>query len=113
MHGNEKPKGGCDVTTIERTTERVVVSSGPTILTLDKGAATVTMTRKVLLWTKKPRQRSLSDIVGVNVDRNVDRASGVELSCVALVMRDGGAWSLPYTGNEDATDTAAAIRDFL
>jgi hypothetical protein len=106
-------KGGCDVTTIERTTTRVAVRSGPTNLTLNKEAGTVTMTRKLLLWSKKPSERPLSDIVGVNVDRNVDRASGVELCCVVLIMRDGSAWSLPYTDNEDATDTAAAIGDFL
>jgi hypothetical protein len=69
--------------------------------------------RYCLFWTKKPKERPLSDIVGVNVDRSVDRASGGELCCVALIMRDGSAWSLPYTTNEDAGDTAAALRDFL
>src|SRR5262245_687035 len=101
------------MTAIERTTERMVVSSGPTTLTIDKAAATLSMVRKILFWGKKPRQRPLSDIVSVNVDRNVDRASGVELCCVAIVMRDGSAWALPYTASEDATDTAGAIRDFL
>jgi hypothetical protein len=101
------------MTTIERTTERMVVRSGPTTLTLDKGAAALSMTRKALFWTKKPKERPLSDIVGVNVDRSVDRASGVELCCVALIVRDGSAWSLPYTTNEDAANTAAAMRDFL
>lgn len=101
------------MTTIERTAERMVVSSGPTTLTLDKATATLSMIRKILIWAKKPRERPLSDLVGVNVDRNVDRASGVELCCVALVMRDGSAWVLPYTASEDAADTAGAIRDFL
>ena len=101
------------MTTIERAPQRLVLQSGSTTLTLDRTAAKATMQSKLLFWARKPRERPLADIVGVNVDAGVDRASGVELCNPMLVMRDGSAWALPHTDRKDATETAAAIRDFL
>ncbi len=71
------------------------------------------MQRKVLFWSRAPMSRPLADIVSVHVDANVDRASGAELCSPMMVMRDGSAWALPHTDKKDATETAAAIRDFL
>ena len=100
-------------TKIKRAEQQLVVQSGSTTLTLDKASDRTTMQSKFLFWAKKPRERPLADIVGVNVDAGVDRASGVELCNPMLVMRDGSAWALPHTDRKDATETAAAIRDFL
>ncbi len=98
---------------IQRTEHQLVVQDGSTTLTLDKTASTATMQSKLLFWAKKPRERPLADIVGVNVDAGIDRASGVELCNPMLVMRDGSAWALPHTDRKDATETAAAVRSFL
>jgi hypothetical protein len=98
---------------IERTDQRLAIRSGSTALTLDKAAAKAVMGRKMLLWSRKPIERPIADIVAVNVDASVDRASGVELCCAMLVMRDGSAWALPYTDRKDATETAGVIRSFL
>ena len=64
-------------------------------------------------WTRKPVERPLSDVVRVTVDANVNRASGVGLCSTMLVMVDGSAWALPPTDRKDATEAAAAVRDFL
>jgi hypothetical protein len=101
------------MTSIDRSEQRLVVQSGSTTLTLDKAAARVVMQRKTLFWARKPIERPLADIASIQVDANVDRASGVELCSPMLVMRDGSAWALPHTERKDATDTAAAIRAFL
>jgi hypothetical protein len=98
---------------IERTAERLVLQSGSTTLTLDKASTSATMHRKFMFWARKPMQRRLGDVAGVNVDTNVDRASGVELCSTMLVMRDGSAWALPLTDRKDAAEMAGAVRDFL
>jgi hypothetical protein len=113
MLGAKKQGRTQAMTSIDRSEQRLVVQSGSTTLTLDKAAARVAMQRKTLFWARKPIERPLADIASVQVDANVDRASGVELCSPMLVMRDGSAWALPHTERKDATDTAAAIRAFL
>jgi hypothetical protein len=98
---------------IERTQQRLVVQSGSTTLTLDKESGRASMQRKLLFWARKPIERPLGDIASINVDANVDRASGVELCSPMLVMRDGSAWALPHTDRTDATETATVLRSFL
>ena len=99
--------------TIERASQRLVLRSGSTTLTLDKNAGKATMQRKLLFWARKPLERALSDFVQVTIDANVDRGSGVELCSTMLVMRGGSAWALPPTARKDASESAAAIREFL
>ena len=101
------------VTKIERTERHLVVQAGPTTLRLDKEDSKASLQRKLLFWARKPIERPLNDIVSVNVDANVDRASGVELCAPMLVMRDGSAWALPYTDRTDATKTASVVGSFL
>ncbi len=101
------------MTTIERTPQRLVLKSGSTTFTLDRNAGKATMQRKFLFWARRPMERSLADVAGANVDTFVDRASGVELCSVMLVMGDGSAWALPHTDKKDATAAADAIRGFL
>jgi hypothetical protein len=101
------------MTTIERAPHRLVLRSGSTTLTLDKDTGKALLQRKLLFWARKPIEHPLSDVTRVNVDANVDRASGVELCSTMLVMPDGSAWALPLTDRKDATETAAAIKDFL
>jgi hypothetical protein len=100
-------------TKIERAEQQLVVQSGSTTLTLDKASGKAALQSKLLFWARKPRERLLADIVGVNVDAGIDRASGVELCNPMLVMRDGSAWALPHTDRKDATETASEIRNFL
>ena len=99
--------------TIERSPQRLVLRSGSTTVTLDKDASKAAMARKLLLWARKPLERPLSDVTRVTVDANVDRASGVELCSVMLVMNDGSAWALPHTNRKDATAAAEAAESFL
>jgi hypothetical protein len=98
---------------VERAPQRLVLRSGSTTLTLDKDKGRALMERKFLFWARKPMERQLSDVTQVNIDANLDRASGVELCSTMLVMRDGSAWALPPTDRKDATETAAAMREFL
>ena len=98
---------------IERTQHQLVVRSGSTTLTLDKVSGKASMQRKLLFWARKPMERPLADIASINVDTNIDRASGVELCNPILVMRDGSAWALPHTDRTDATETASVLRSFL
>ena len=90
-----------------------MVAGAPGAGTLDKDSGKASMQGKFLFWARKPNERPLTDIVAVNVDANVDRASGVELCSPMLVMRDGSAWALPYTDRTDATETASVVRSFL
>jgi hypothetical protein len=98
---------------IERTVQQLVVQSGSTTLALDRQSGKATMRRKLLFWARAPIERPLTDIVSVNVNADVDRASGVELCSPMLVMRDGSAWALPHTDRADATETVSSIRSFL
>jgi hypothetical protein len=106
-------QGNAPMTIIERAPHRLVLRSGSTTLTLDKDSGKALMERKLLFWARRPIEHPLSDVIQVNVDANVDRASGVELCSTMLVMPDGSAWALPPTDRKDATEAAAAIREFL
>src|SRR5262245_26639109 len=97
----------------ESTTERLVLKSGSTTLTLDKSKGTAILQRKILIVSLKPIEAPLSDIVSVTVDAAVDRASGVEVCHTMLVTRAGAGWALPAKDKADAQANAAAIRGFL
>jgi len=97
----------------ERTSQRLVVTSGGTTLTLDKDAGTAALQRKLLLWKLKPTEAPLADIADVTVDAAVDRASGVEVCSTMLVMRSGTGWALPASDKKDAQANADALREFL
>jgi hypothetical protein len=98
---------------IERTSERLVLTSGSTTFTLDKAANKATLQRKFLWWRLKPAETSLSDIAAVTVDNAVDRASGVEVCHTMLIMQRGQGWAVPAADKTDAETTAAALRQFL
>ena len=101
------------MTKIERSEQQLVMTSGSTTLTLDRKADKIRMQRKLLFWAKKPLERALSDIASIDMEGNVDRASGVELCRPILVMRDGSAWVLPHSDRPDATETTSVLRNFL
>jgi hypothetical protein len=63
----------------ERTSQRLVLKSGSTTLTLDKTTDKAILQRKLLLWGLKPVEASLSEISDITIDTAVDRASGVEV----------------------------------
>jgi hypothetical protein len=99
---------------VESTSQRLVVKSGATSLILSKETGKASLQRKLLyLWTLKPSEVALSDIVEVNVDTAVDRASGVDVCSTMLVMRSGVAWAFPCSNKKEASETAHAIREFL
>ena len=99
--------------TIESTPQQLVMQFGSTKLTLDKTSATTILQRKMLFWALKPVTKPLSDISQVKVDTAVDRASGVEVCSVALIMASGAAWTLAENDQASAQATASTIQNFL
>jgi hypothetical protein len=98
---------------LEQTPRRLVLKSGTTTLTLDKGTGKATLQRKVLFWKSKPVEAMLSDISSITVDKMVDRASGVEIYNTVLVTGAGAGWSVPASDKVEADKNAIALRDFL
>jgi hypothetical protein len=92
---------------------QLVLTSGPTTLTLEKDVDKATLQRKLLFWKLTPAETLLTNIVNVTVDSAVDRASGVEVCHTMLIMRTGEGWAFPAADNQDAQTKAKAIRDFL
>jgi hypothetical protein len=97
----------------ERTSHRLVLKSGSTMLTLDKTADKAILQRTLLLWGLKPVQASLSEISDITIDTAVDRASGVEVCHTMLIMQDGRGWAFPAADKTEAETNAGAMRDFL
>jgi hypothetical protein len=98
---------------VEQSTDQLVLKSGSTTLVLDRAAARAILRRKFLFWDLKPIEVPIADVLGVNVDAAVDRASGVEVCSTMIVMRSGAAWALAATDKPDANAMAAAVRGFL
>jgi hypothetical protein len=98
---------------IETTPERLVLKSGSTTLTLDKGANKATMQRKLLLWQLKPVEAPLSEVTDITIDTAVDRASGVEVCHTMLILHGSAGWAFPAADKSDAEANAAALRQFL
>jgi hypothetical protein len=97
----------------ESAPNRLVLQSGSTTLTLDKGADKAVLQRKVLFWSSKPSEVSLSQIADVSADMAVDRASGIEIWHTMLVLQTGAGWVFPAENKQEAHDNIAAIRKFL
>ena len=97
----------------ETNPQRMVLQSGSTILTLDKVASTATMQRKFLFWNLKPMVAPLADMVNVEVDAGMDRASGIEVCNTMLITRAGAAWALPAADKRDAEATAVTMKQYL
>ena len=97
----------------ENAPRRLVLKSGSTTLTLDKDAGKATLQRRFLMWNLKPAETPLSEVVRVTIDAAVDRASGVEVFHIMLVMRTGKGWGFPAANAQDAQTKADSIRAFL
>jgi hypothetical protein len=97
----------------ENTPQLLVLKSGSTTLTLDKGAGKATMQRKLLFWALKPLEMPLSEVAEIAIDAGVDRASGIEVCNTMLVSRAGVGWAMPAADKKDAEKTSAALREFL
>ncbi len=97
----------------EATPQHMILQSGSTTLTLDKTANTATMRRKFLFWNLKPMVAPLADLVNVEVDAGMDRASGIEVCNTMLITRAGAAWALPASDKRDAETTATAMKQYL
>ncbi|MBI3434564.1 MAG: hypothetical protein HY056_05735 [Proteobacteria bacterium] len=98
---------------VEQNSQRIVLRSGSTTLTLDRTAGGAVLRRKILFWQRKPRETPLSDIATIAADAHVDPASGADLWSTRLVMRDGAAWTLAAADRNDALASAVTLRDFL
>lgn len=98
---------------IEKTTQRLVLKSGSTVLTLDKTADKIILQRKLLLWKSKPVEAPLSEVTDITIDTAVDRASGVEVCHTMLIVRDGKGLAFPAADKKDAETNAAVMRLFL
>ena len=97
----------------EDTPRQLVLKSGSKTLTLDKDAGKTTLQRKFLIWGLRPMEAPLSEVADVTVDTSVDRASGVEICHIMVVMRTGAGWALPAMDKQDAQTKATAIRAFV
>jgi hypothetical protein len=97
----------------ESTPQRLVLVSGSTTLTLDKGDGKATLQRKMLFWKLKPTELPLAEFWSIAVDKVVDRASGVEIFHTMLITRGGAAWAFPASDKQEAEANVAAIRAFL
>lgn len=98
---------------ISESHDQFVATSGATTITLDRNAGKAIMQRKILLWSRKPVEKPLSEICRCAVDAAVDRASGAEMCNTMLIDRDGAAWALPAEDKKDAQSTAARVCAFL
>ena len=97
----------------ENAPRQLVLKSGSTTLTLDQDAGKATLQRKFLMWNLKPVETPLPEVARVQIDAAVDRASGVEVFHIMLVMRTGKGWGFPAANAKDAQTKADAIRAFL
>lgn len=91
----------------------LVLKSGSTTLTLDKGTGQAILQRKIVVWRPKPLEASLSQIANVSADKAVDRASGVEIWHTMLVLHTGEGWAFPAANQQEAENNITAIRQFL
>jgi len=98
---------------LENTPQRLVLRSGSNTLTLDKGAGTASLGRKMLFWNLKPVVHPLSDIVEVKRDSVKDPVSGALVHHTMLLSRDGSAWAFAEAEQKDAEAVIAAVRGFL
>lgn len=97
----------------ENTPKKLVLQSGSSTLILDKGAGTVTLQRKLLMWGRKPIEFKLSELADTAVDAAVDRASGIEVCNTMLIMKGGQGLAMPAADKKEAQANAAAIRKFV
>jgi hypothetical protein len=99
--------------TTERSSERLVLKSGPTTVVLDKVADKAILERTSLLWAREPAELPLSWISGARVSTSIDDGSKAEICSLTLVMREGDGWVLSAKDKQDAAAGASTVRDFL
>jgi hypothetical protein len=92
---------------------QLVLKSGSTTVTLDKGAGKITFERKIFFWKAKPMTANLADVSQVSVDTAVDRASGIDVCSTMIVFGGGQAWVFPAADKKEAQNNAARLREFL
>lgn len=104
------------MTIVERNSERFVVQSGSALgkmtLALDKRDGRAVLTRKTLMWHRKPREFDLGEIEDVAVTSFKDGPSGVIVHRAVLKLAGDQVLPLPLPDRE-AEETAQALREFL
>jgi hypothetical protein len=98
---------------VESASQRMVLKSGSTSVTLDKAAGTATLQRKLFFVSLKPVEQPLSEIADVTLDTVVDPASHAEIDHAMLKLRSGGGWALAADDKKSAQAAVTAIRGFL
>ena len=98
---------------IERTANALILKSGSTTPTLDKGVGKAVIQQKLLLWTKKPVQFALSDIDDIAAKTDVDGTSGATIHHSVLHRRSGEIAVLTTEEAKDAAETVKVLRDFV
>jgi hypothetical protein len=98
---------------VENTAKKLVLKSGSTTLSLDGGAEQITLESKVLFWKRAPAHATFKDVAEVKIEQNHDGASGADIYGTMLVMKSGGAWSVPADDRKQADAQVAAIRKFI
>ena len=98
---------------IERTANTLILKSGSTTPTLDKGVGKAVIQQKLLLWTKKPVQFALSDIDDIAAKTDVDGMSGATIHHSVLHRRSGQIAVLTTEEAKDAAETVKVLRDFV
>ena len=98
---------------IEKTANRLVVKSGSTSLTLDKGTGKAVLQTKLLLWSKKPVEFALSDIDDIAVKTDVDGMSGATIHHSVLHRRSGEIAVLTTEEAKHAAETVRVLRNFV
>ena len=98
---------------VENTAKKLVLKSGSTTLSLDGAAEQITLESKVLFWKRAPAHAAFKDVAEVKIEQNHDGASGADIYGTMLVMKSGGAWSVPTDDRKQADAQVAAIRKFI
>jgi hypothetical protein len=98
---------------IEDTPRKLVLTEGSTTLTLDKESGMATLQQKVLLWSKKPVEFSLSEIDDIAVKSDKDGLSGAQIHHSVLHRRSGETTVLTTEEAKDATATVKKLREFV
>jgi hypothetical protein len=98
---------------IEDTQRKLVLKEGSTTLTLDKESGMATLQQKVLLWSKKPVEFSLSDIDDIAVKSDKDGLSGAQIHHSVLHRRSGEIIVLTTEEAKDAAATVKKLREFV
>ncbi len=98
---------------IENTSRKLVLKEGSLTLTLDKDSGKGALQQKVLLWSKKPVEFTLTEIDDIAVKSDKDGLSGATIYHSVLHLRSGATTILTTEEAKDAEATVKELRGFV